>query len=135
MSRGGAGETYHLVANERSQRACSDSNGFGAADGAGALSFRAASLQHCGPRSSGGAVPKRGVIAWHPIRVPNLLMFAPFFLRLAGAFYNRPATPEFNFEVQHWLANMEAFIRCSVCMSFSGSVVELSSDGIAGLLG
>ncbi len=39
--------------------------------------------------------------------------------------------PRLNFEVRHELVAMEAFIGCFVCMSFSGSVVEVLGDGIA----
>ena len=45
------------------------------------------------------------------------------------------ATFSINFEVQHLLAFKEAFIRRFVSMSFSGSVVELSGDQVALILG
>lgn len=32
--------------------------------------------------------------------------------------------PEFNFEVQHWLATKEAFIGCFVAMSFAGFLMR-----------
>ena len=43
--------------------------------------------------------------------------------------------PELNFEVQHMLGLMEAFVGCFVCMSFSGSLVEMLGDRVALVLG
>ena len=44
---------------------------------------------------------------------------------------NPMKSPRLNFEVRHWLVTNEALIRCFVCMSFAGSVVEVLGDGVA----
>ena len=43
-------------------------------------------------------------------------------------------SPELKFAVQHGLG-MKALMGCFVCMSFSGSVVELFGDRVALVLG
>ena len=47
------------------------------------------------------------------------------------AISNETATPRLNFEVRHLLVASEALIGCFVFMSFSGSVVEMLSSGVA----
>ena len=41
-----------------------------------------------------------------------------------------PATPEFNFEVQHKLVRKEALLGGFVSMSFAGAIIEVVGDGV-----